>query len=87
MGCGPCNHALKIWESIWDSNSHNGSSLGSVRVHSLTLFALLGASDVTPRSPSWPATLQPFALVVSPKLGLRHYECYHISKSYNLNTN
>jgi hypothetical protein len=29
---------LKIWEFIWDSNSQNGSSLGSVRVHSLTLF-------------------------------------------------
>jgi hypothetical protein len=45
------NRALKILESIWDSNSHVGSSLGSVRVHSLTFFALLGACDVTPRSP------------------------------------
>ncbi len=35
----PCNCALKIQESIWDSNSHNGSSLGSVRVHSLTFFS------------------------------------------------
>ncbi len=40
MGFDPCNRALKIQESIWDSNSHNGSSLGSARVHSLTLFAL-----------------------------------------------
>jgi hypothetical protein len=43
MGFDPYNYALKIWESIWDSNSHNGSSLGSVRVHSLTLFGTLGS--------------------------------------------
>jgi hypothetical protein len=72
MGFDPCNLGLKIWESIWDSNSYNGSSLGSVRVHSLTLFALSGACDVTPKSFSWPATLQPFASVENPKLGLRH---------------
>jgi hypothetical protein len=75
MGFDPCNCALKIRESIWDSNSHNGSSLGSVKVHSLTLFALPRACDVTPRSPSWPTTLQPLALVVSPRLGLRHLAC------------
>ncbi len=56
MGFDPCNRALKIWKSIWDSNSYNGNSLGSVRVHSLTLFALPGACelpgacDVTPMS-------------------------------------
>jgi hypothetical protein len=79
MGFEPCNCALNIWESIWDSNSHNGSSLGTVRVHSLTLFALLGAYDVTLRSPSWPATLQPLALVANPRLRLQHYiffECF-----------
>ncbi len=65
MGFGPCNHALKIQESIWDSNSHNGSSLVSVKVHSLKLFALPRACGVTPGSPSWPATLQPLALVTS----------------------
>ncbi len=42
MGFDPCNCILKIRESIWDSNSHNGSSLRSVRVHSFTLFALPG---------------------------------------------
>jgi len=31
------NLCLKIWESIKISNSQNGSSLGSVKVHSLTL--------------------------------------------------
>ncbi len=63
MGFDPYNHVLKIWESIWDSNSHNGSSLGSVKVHSLTLFALFalfalsGACDVTLGPSSWPTTL------------------------------
>jgi hypothetical protein len=64
MGFDPCNRALKIQESIWNSNSHNGSSFGSVKVHSLTLFAFLGACDVTHGSSSWPETLQPLALVV-----------------------
>jgi hypothetical protein len=35
-------------------------------------FALLGAYEVTPKSPFWPGTLQPLALVANPKLGLRH---------------
>jgi hypothetical protein len=43
MGFDPRNFALKVWESIWDSNSQHGNSLWSVRVHSLTLFG-------TPRS-------------------------------------
>jgi hypothetical protein len=65
MGFDPCNCALKIQESIWDSNY--GSSLGSARVHSLTLFALMGACDVILGPPSWPATLQPPCLGREPK--------------------
>jgi hypothetical protein len=38
----------------------------------LTLFALSGACEVIPGSPSWLTTLQPLALVTSPKLGLQH---------------
>jgi hypothetical protein len=72
MSFDPYNCALKNRESTWDSNSQHGNSLGSVRAHSLTLFAFLGACEVTPRSPSWPATLQPLALVTNPRLGLRH---------------
>ncbi len=59
MGFESCNRALKIWESIWESNSHNGSLFGSVKVHSLTLFALPGACEVTLGLPFWPTTLQP----------------------------
>jgi hypothetical protein len=75
MGFDPCNRVLKIRECIWDSNSHNESSLGSVRVHSFTFFAFLGTSDVTLGSSFWPVTLQPLTLVASPKLGLRHSHC------------
>jgi hypothetical protein len=39
----PCNRSLKIRESIWDSNSQNESSLGNVKVHSLTLFCTPGS--------------------------------------------
>jgi hypothetical protein len=67
MGFDPCNYALKIWES----NSHNGSSLESARVHSLTLFAVSGACDVILVPFSYPTTLQALALVASPRLGLR----------------
>jgi hypothetical protein len=68
MGFDPCNYALKIQESFWDSNSQHGSSLGSVRVHALTLFALPGACVVIPGSPSWPVTLQPPCLGHEPKV-------------------
>ncbi len=62
-----CNRALKIWESFRDSNSQHGWSLGSVKVHSLTLFALPRACEVTLESSSWPATLQPPCLGHEPK--------------------
>jgi hypothetical protein len=61
----PSKRSLKFLESFGDStltNSQHGSSLGSVRVHSLTLsgvFALPGACDVTPGSTSRPTTSQP----------------------------
>jgi hypothetical protein len=68
MGFNPSNCTIKIQESIWDSNSQHGSSLGSVRVHSLTLFALPGACEVIFRSASWPATLQPPCCGREPKV-------------------
>jgi hypothetical protein len=72
MGFDPYNRALKIQKSIWDSNSQHGSSFGSVKVHSLTLFAISGACDVIPRFFFWLTTLQPLVLVTSPRLRLRH---------------
>jgi hypothetical protein len=71
MGFDTCNRALKIRESFWDSNSQHGSSLGSVRVHSLRLFALSRACDVTLGFFSWLVTLQLLALVASLRLRLR----------------
>ncbi len=47
----PYNRALKIRESFRDSNSQHGNSLGNVRAHSLTLFALPGACGVLPGLP------------------------------------
>jgi hypothetical protein len=39
----PYNCCMKIQESIWDFKSQNESSLGNVKVHSLTLFCTLGS--------------------------------------------
>jgi hypothetical protein len=68
----PCNHSIKIWES-------NGTLTPKVRVplgvwgfilsHS---FALPGAWNVILGLPFWLALLQALALVMSPRLGLRH---------------
>jgi hypothetical protein len=65
LGFDPCN----CFENLgihWDSNFQSGSSLGSVRVHSLTLSFTLGLLSCL-------ATLQALALVMNPKLGLRHF--------------
>jgi hypothetical protein len=62
MGFDLFNQSLNIPKVHMDSNSQHGSSFGSVSVHSHT-----------PQLPSWPMPLQDFALVASPKLGLRHY--------------
>jgi hypothetical protein len=53
MGLDPYNCTMKIQESIWDSNSQNGSSLGSVRVHSPTFFCIPGST----RCDSWVSLL------------------------------
>jgi len=51
----------------WDSISQNGSCLGSVRVHSLTLSCTLGSVWCDSRDSSWSAPLQPFCLGREPK--------------------
>jgi hypothetical protein len=53
----------------WDSNSLNGSPLGSVKVHSFTLFCAPKSMRCDSRT-SLLATLQAFALVASPNLWL-----------------
>jgi hypothetical protein len=68
MSFDPYNNALKIQEYMWESNSQHGSSLGSVRVHSLTLFALPGACEMTLGCPFWLATFQPPCLGREPKV-------------------
>jgi hypothetical protein len=72
MSFDPCNRFLKIQESIGTLTPKVKTHLGVwgfIPSHSPTL---LGAWDVTLGLPSWLATLQAFALVASPRLGLRH---------------
>jgi len=73
MGFDPYNCSLKIWESTGIPIPKVGVPLGVwgfIPSHSPTL---LGAWDVTPGLPSWPATLQAFAMFMSPRLWLRHF--------------
>jgi hypothetical protein len=70
MSFDPCNHPLKIWESIRTSTPKVGAHLGVwgfIPSHSPTL---LGAWNVTLGLHSWPAPSQAFALVISPRLRL-----------------
>jgi hypothetical protein len=65
----PCSRPLKIQESI-ETQTPKMEPLGSVRVHSLTPFHIPRSMLCDSRLPSWPATLQTFTLVASPRLGL-----------------
>jgi hypothetical protein len=79
----PYNCLLKIWKSTRTPTPNVGVPVGlwrSIPSHSL---ALPRACGMTPGLPSWPATLQPFALVVSPRLGLRHNVYWEVK--YNSN--
>jgi hypothetical protein len=82
MGFDPCNCVLKIWESIWDSNSYNGSSLGSVRIHALTFFALSGACDLTPQVFLLACNLATPCFGREPKAKVATYTCL-LSKGNN----
>jgi hypothetical protein len=66
-------------EVHWDSNSQSGSSLGSVRVHSLTISCTFGSIKCDFWAHSWLTPLQALTLVGSPRLGLRHHRSYEIN--------
>jgi hypothetical protein len=71
MGFDPYNCSLKISKSIETPIPKVGAHLG-VWMFILSHFpTLMGAWDVTPGFLSWLTPLQPLALIVSPRLGLR----------------
>jgi len=70
LGFDPYNRSLNIRESTGTPTPKVGVPLGvwgSIPSHSL---AFLGACNMTPGLSSWPVTLQAFALITSPRLGL-----------------
>jgi len=72
MGFDPCYCFLKIWESTRTPNSQSGSSFGSVKVHSFTLSCTLGSMKCDSWASLLATPLQALALVMNPRLGLRH---------------
>ncbi len=70
MGFDPCNHSLKVWDSIGTPTPKAEAHLGAWRFIPSHSPTLLGAWNVTPGLPSWPTPLQALALVVSPRLRL-----------------
>ncbi len=88
MGFDPCNLSLNIWESIGTPTPKVGVPLGVWGFIPSHFLALPGACGMTPGLPSWPATLQPFALVASPRLGLQHgcwpksHKCFTIVEHF-----
>ncbi len=64
------NRSLKIWESTETPTLKVGVHLGVRGFNPSHSSTFPKAWDVTPRLPSWPAPLQAFALVMSPRLGL-----------------
>jgi hypothetical protein len=73
MNFGPFICSLKIWESIRTLTPKVGVPLGVWGFIPSHSFELPGAWNVTFGLPFWPALLQALALVVSPRLGLRHF--------------
>jgi hypothetical protein len=74
MGFDPFNRSLKIQKSIRIPTLKVGIHLGvwGFNSHTIPYSQPHGSMNVIPGLHSWPATLQVFALVASPRLGLRH---------------
>jgi hypothetical protein len=68
----PSNRSLKFRESTRTPSPNLGVALGVWRLTPSHSPTLPGISDVTPGLPLGPHPCNPFALVASPKLGLRH---------------
>ncbi len=68
----PSNRSLKFRESTGTPSPNLGVALGVWRLTPSHSPTLPGVSDVTPGLPLGPHPCNPFALVASPKLGLRH---------------
>jgi hypothetical protein len=73
MNFDPCNRLLKIRESIGSPIPKVGAHLGVCQFIPSHSSTLLGAWNVTPGLHSWPAHLQAFAFVASPRLGLWYF--------------
>ncbi len=84
MRFDPSNRSLKFWKSTGTPSPNLGVALGvALGVWRLTPShspTLSGVSDVTPGLPLGPHPCNPFALVASPKLGLRHPPFKHLPK-------
>jgi hypothetical protein len=73
----PSNHSLKFQESIGTPSPKVGVALGVWRFTPSHIPTFLGVCDLTPGLPLGPHPCNPFALVASPKLGLRQNETLH----------
>jgi hypothetical protein len=68
----PWNRSLKFWESTKTPSPKVGVALGVWGFTPSHFLTLLGVCDVTHDLSLGPHLCNPFALVASPKLGLRH---------------
>jgi len=79
----PLNRSLKFWKSTGTPSPKVGVALGVWGLTPSHSPTLPGIYDVTPGLPLGPHPCNPFALVASPKLGLRHIS-YHIQHQLGL---
>ncbi len=85
----PSNWSLKFWESTGTPSPKVGVTFGVWGFTPSHFPTLPGVLDVTPGLPFGPHPCNPFALVASPKLGLRHHKpndlaCYILMLVYGV---